>query len=335
MDGSRPFRLSIIEYLNATPLNYGFKHGLGAGLFELQFHVPSLCADRLRKGEVDAGLISSIEYLRIPGLRIVPGLCISSREARPQRAAAVQGAARERSHPWPWMPPPAPRWCSPSSCSGSATEPSPQVGEMKPDLEAMLADHDAALMIGDAAMRAPKEGLIVLDLAEEWHAWTGLPFVFAFWAVRSEAPRPPELAVLLPAQPGDWGGRPRPRSRRAPCGPSAGRGWSCLEYLTENIRYTLGPEEEKSLALFFEKAVAHRLRPGGEAHPVSGSRARPLKTSRIAASNPHGLELAHGPDPPLPGSPQGPPGLCRAGPCGDRLRRPLPLQRRALHLLLG
>lgn len=52
----RPFRLSIIDYLNAAPLNYGFKHGLGYQHFHMRFQVPSACADHLRAGEVDAGL---------------------------------------------------------------------------------------------------------------------------------------------------------------------------------------------------------------------------------------------------------------------------------------
>ena len=85
MSDNHAFRISIIDYLNAAPLNYGFKHGLGFEHFHLKFHVPSLCADRLREGLVDAGLISSIEYLRIPGLRIVPGLCIAS----PKRVRSV------------------------------------------------------------------------------------------------------------------------------------------------------------------------------------------------------------------------------------------------------
>ena len=95
MDGTspaRPFHLSIIEYLNAAPLNYGFKHGLAYQHVHLQFHVPSACADKLKTGEVDAGIVSSIEYLRIPGLRIVPGLCIAS----PKRV---------RSVPWNKTPP--------------------------------------------------------------------------------------------------------------------------------------------------------------------------------------------------------------------------------------
>lgn len=264
MDGSRPFRLSIIEYLNATPLNYGFKHGLGAGLFELQFHVPSLCADLLRKGEVDAGLISSIEYLRIPGLRIVPGLCISSlkrvrsvlllSKVPPETIASLALDASSRTSV-----------VLAQLLLRERYGVSPRVDEMKPDLGFMLEDHDAALMIGDAAMRAPKEGLIVLDLAEEWHAWTGLPFVFAFWAVRAEAPRPPDLAAYFQRSL-ELGRQSTPEIAAAAL---RSIGWTrleLLEYLTENIRYRLGPEEEESLALFFEKAARHGFAP--DARPI-------------------------------------------------------------------
>ena len=62
-----------------------------------------------------------------------------------------------------------------------------------PDLEAMLAQHEAALLIGDIALRefalrravAGRGMPYVFDLATEWEAWRGLPFVFAVWAARA------------------------------------------------------------------------------------------------------------------------------------------------------
>jgi chorismate dehydratase len=74
-----PFRLSIIDYLNAAPLNHGFKHGLGWEHFHLKFHYPSACADQLKAGEVDAGIVSSIEYLRIPDPASCPGCALPHR----------------------------------------------------------------------------------------------------------------------------------------------------------------------------------------------------------------------------------------------------------------
>lgn len=59
-----------------------------------------------------------------------------------------------------------------------------------PDLTEMLLEADAAVLIGDVALRAlfdaPKRGLFVTDLGQAWREWTGLPMVFAVWAVRRE-----------------------------------------------------------------------------------------------------------------------------------------------------
>jgi len=260
MDGVQPFRLSIIDYLNAAPLNYGFKHGLGEGLFELQFQVPALCADRLRSGAVDAGLISSIEYLRIPELGLVPGLCISSFK----RVRSVLLLSK--------VPPAEIRSLALDASSRTSVVlaqillrerygTQPAVDEMKPQLPAMLAAHDAALMIGDGAMRATKEGLIVLDLAEEWFAWTGLPFVFALWAVRQDAPALPGLVSFFHRSL-EMGQENTPAIVEAAL---RAIGWTRTElheYLTGNIRYKLGGAEEESLGLFFEKAVHHGFAPG-------------------------------------------------------------------------
>jgi chorismate dehydratase len=271
MLSAAPFRISIIDYLNAAPLNYGFKHGLGAGRFSLKFQVPSACADDLRRGDVDAGLISSIEYLRMPGLKIVPGLCIAS----PRRVRSVVILSK--------VPPGAIRTLALDTSSRTSAVlaqillrerhgAAPQTCDAPPNIEEMLASNDAALMIGDAAMRANREGLIVLDLAEEWHAWTGLPFVFALWAVRDDAPEldAPELAALELNAP----------ALAAPGGVSAyfhqsfemGKknienivgeaegaiGWTKKElrdYLTKNLSHTLGEAEKESLSLFYEKSV--------------------------------------------------------------------------------
>ncbi len=258
----RPFRLSIIDYLNAAPLNHGFKHGLGWEHFHLKFHFPSVCATQLRAGEVDAGIISSIEYLRIPDLRIVPGLCIAS----PKRVRSVVILSK--------VPPEQIRTLALDTSSRTSVVlgqlllrerygVTPALTDMGPDLPAMLEAHDAALMIGDAAMRAPKQGLFVLDLAEEWHAWTGLPFVFALWLVRDDAPELPVPGGVAPF----FHKSLEIGQAQLPAIVEEARqtiGWTKLElteYLTENISYTLGEAEQKSLGLFYEKAVRHGFAP--------------------------------------------------------------------------
>src|SRR6185503_11848117 len=67
----------------------------------------------------------------------------------------------------------------------------PEFHSAPSDLDEMLRHHDAALLIGDPALKADLSSLHVLDLAEGWHRLTHLPFVFAVWAVRPDiAPEP-------------------------------------------------------------------------------------------------------------------------------------------------
>src|SRR2546428_2192245 len=72
-------KLSIVYYLNSLPLSWGFIRGQQRELFELDFSPPSRCADLLAQGKVDVGLIPVIEYQRIFGLRIIPGLAVASK----------------------------------------------------------------------------------------------------------------------------------------------------------------------------------------------------------------------------------------------------------------
>ena len=74
-----PIRVSLVDFVNAWPLTWGFLKGAVEGVESIT-DIPSACADRLKRGEVDAGVIPSIEAARIPGLRIVRGLGIASRQ---------------------------------------------------------------------------------------------------------------------------------------------------------------------------------------------------------------------------------------------------------------
>lgn len=258
------FRLGIIDFLNAAPLNYGFQHGLGAEHFSLDVEMPSACADLLRAGSVDAGLVSSIEVARIPGLAVVPGLCIAS----PRRVRSVVLLSR--------VPPEEIRTLALDRASRSSQVlvqlllrerygVDPAVREMPSDPVAMLGACDAALLIGDPAMRADRHGLIVLDLAEEWHGWTGLPFVFALWAVRTAAPQPPLPGGVVPFfhRSLEMG---MAHLDDLVAGARREVGWTAQElreYFTENISYRLGEAERESLALYYEKAARHGFAPAG------------------------------------------------------------------------
>jgi chorismate dehydratase len=145
---------------------------------------PSECARHLSTGEADVGLIPVIEYQRIPGLKVLPSLSISAKH----EARSVLFVSKVPLHR-------VTRIAVDSSSRTSAallriilTEfhrlDQPALEVVSPDPERMLAEYDAALLIGNPALSLSRHGLRVYDLAGEWRRHTGLPFVFAFWAAR-------------------------------------------------------------------------------------------------------------------------------------------------------
>ena len=131
---------------------------------------------------------------------------------------------------------------------------------MEPDLEQMLAQCDAGLLIGDPALQVDRSRYHTLDLAEEWIRYTGKPFVFAFWAVRGkalqEADPALDLAAVFRAS--------RDHGLEAQNLEQIMREWAprlelseggVREYLTENIHYQLDAGCLDGLRLFYKYAA--------------------------------------------------------------------------------
>jgi len=72
-------RLSVVQYLNTVPLIWGMLHGEQRGKFALQLTVPSGCADAIAQRQADVGIVPSIEYQRLDGVKILPGMSIASK----------------------------------------------------------------------------------------------------------------------------------------------------------------------------------------------------------------------------------------------------------------
>lgn len=186
MTKSQPF-IAASSYLNAAPLCYSFVYGSQKDRCTfLSDAAPSRCAELLAEGRADAALIPVIEYQRIPGLKIAPGACVASkRSVRSVLLASRVPIIQVRSV------------ALDSSSRTSAALIQIILGRFynlgvsyrtsPPKLEEMLEANDAALIIGDPAMLIDRSALHVYDLAEEWRKHTGLPFVFAFWAIRGES----------------------------------------------------------------------------------------------------------------------------------------------------
>jgi predicted solute-binding protein len=208
-------RLGAVEYLNARPLVYGLGD---SPRFSIRFDVPSRCADLLHAGEIDVGLIPSIEYVRGRGpYAVVPGVAIASR-------GPVASVAIYTTKPMSDVRTLALDTSSRSSVAlarvlcAKAFDIAPSFRAESPNLERMLSASDAALIIGDTALFLDR-GVVSrgghtvavekIDLGDVWTKSTGLPFVYAFWAGRPDALDREDVAELLSAK------RIRSRSRRS------------------------------------------------------------------------------------------------------------------------
>lgn len=246
-------RLGAVGYLNARPL----VHGLDARteLFSLRFDVPSTCAALLHAGDIDLGMIPSIEYQRAPqAYRIVPDLGIVSDgdvasvalftrvPIEKIRAIGLDTSSRTSSGLTRVL-------CREAWGIEPVFEP------MAPDAAAGVEGCDAALLIGDPALFLDhaSAGLMKIDLGAEWTRMTGLPFVWAVWAGRADALTSPHLAALQDAR--DAGVAASDAIADAYCGPE--RAELCRAYLRDNIQYRLGEREAAGLRRYFELAAKH------------------------------------------------------------------------------
>jgi chorismate dehydratase len=254
---TRRLRISAISYLNTAPLMWDFEHGTAGSQFDISYTLPSGCAAALAAASADIGIIPAAAYASIPGLVILPDLAIAARRAV-RSILLVSKIALDQVRTV------ALDTSSLTSVALTKVIFSKWMGggrvftPMPPRLDLMLAEHDAALVIGDPALQLDRSRYLTFDLAEEWIRFTGKPFVFAFWAVRE-----PALAhagtLDLPTifqQSRDHGLKPDNVDAIARLwGPRLGMSETAVkQYLTVNIEYFLGSDTLDGLLLFYRYA---------------------------------------------------------------------------------
>ena len=280
----KPVRISIVEYLNTAPLVRGFTHGPMHGKYDLSFTVPSQCAEALRSGAVDVAIIPAIEYQRIPDLVILPNLSIASKKSvrslllvSKKPIQEIARIALDRSSR------------STQALTRILCEKlwriQPEFFEAAPDLPAMLQQADAALLIGDPALRLaiacapgarrdPQGDLVstsssaglsgdatvyIYDIVEKWRAMTGLPAVLAVWAARREAVTPQLVqdfqdSLAFGLQHVDAVASEAAAEMQLPAN-------DLRRYLMENIDYHLDAENLQGLMRYYQLAAELGLIP--------------------------------------------------------------------------
>jgi chorismate dehydratase len=297
----KKLRASVVEYLNTAPLVWGFTDGPLAGKYDLSFAVPSQCAEALRRGEADVGIIPAIEYQRMEGVVALPGMAIAAKgqvrsllvvSKRPidmAKRIALDTSSRSTSALVRIL----------SKYHWGIT---PQFVDAAPNPSEMLRHADAALVIGDPALRIslkmealsakpparpgedccqgdPEdmpvpgfETIFVYDVTHQWRGMTGKAAVLAIWVGRRDVLTPEVLADFEASK--QYGLKhideiAEAASIKLDLPPAA------LErYLTENINFDLDDENLAGLQLYFEKAAELGLIP----------RAGPVEFVRSAAA---------------------------------------------------
>jgi len=277
-------RISIVQYLNTAPLVWGFTNGPLSGKYDLSFTVPSQCAEALRTGAADIAIIPAIEYQRIPDLVVLPNLAIASQNrvrslliVAKKPIEQVRSLALDRSS--------RSTQALTRILAAEHWKIDPEFFEAEPDLRAMLANADAALLIGDPALRisiaiekkstvSPQGRAIcqaatlgitsadifhVYDVVGEWHKLTSLPAVMAVWAARPEVLTSQVLADFAASR--DFG-----LTQIAAITLDAARELElpqqALEsYLRHNIDFSLGEENRRGLERYFQEAAKLGLIP--------------------------------------------------------------------------
>ena len=268
-------RISASSYSNTAPLVWSFLYGANRGRFELILdNAPARSAELLLENRIDAALVPVIEYQRIADVLLVPEVCVGAREKVRSVCLVTKGAelkdvktvALDVS----------------SKTSVALTKIvfreflgiEPVYRPAKPNLTAMLADSDCALLIGDPALMIADSGFGIsdltdhrppttdhrvrkFDLAETWRGFTGFGFVFAMWmankdkagaarAIDFAAARDEGLAHLDEIASNYESEITLPRA-------------DFKKYLSENISYTIDDSMREGLALYYDLAHRHGL----------------------------------------------------------------------------
>jgi chorismate dehydratase len=240
-------RVGAVNYLNTKPLIHEFDRL--APDAELILDVPSRLADRLAAGELDVALIPVVEYFRAGCYSVVPNIAIASRGP----VLSVTLFSRK-----PWHEIRRVALDVGSRTSAALTQIllrkrhglTPEITPLSLAQDAEDVDADAVLLIGDRAMRACLPGFVhAYDLGQEWFDWTGLPFVYAVWAVREGADLGGVARALTEAKRRGLEAVGRIAQDEAPrLQLDAG---FCRRYLSNILHFDLGPREQAGLHHYY------------------------------------------------------------------------------------
>lgn len=249
-------RISASSYSNTAPLVWSFLYGQNRARVEIILDTaPARSAELLAQDRVNAALVPVIAYQLIEGVRLVPDVCVGARKRVRSVCLVTKGEDLEQV-----------KTLSLDVSSKTSVVLTklifleflgfePEWRDAAPDLDEMLAISDGALLIGDPALTIDETKYRKFDLAETWHRFTGLGFVFAMWMTRAAhcdidfaAARDEGLEHIDEIVSNYETDLPLTRE-------------DLHTYLSQNISYSIDSAMQEGLELYFALAYKHRLIP--------------------------------------------------------------------------
>lgn len=245
-------KIGAISFLNAKPIFYGIEKGLSGNSIKLSYDLPAESSEKVAAGELDVAIVPTIQYARIPDLKIVPGISISSvgpvgsvnlfcnKPLKEVKKIAVDQRSRTSVALLKIL------------CR-ELYKIEADFTVMPPQGSRMLEENDAGLIIGDNALYFRGPSAEVRDLSADWFQLTQLPFVFAFLAGGSSGVLPAHIASLHQSL---ASGKKNVKSIAADHHVPGLADYVEVNrrYLEKNINFELGAKHLDGLRLFYEKA---------------------------------------------------------------------------------
>jgi len=240
-------RVGSVPYLNAVPLTRGLED-------RIIFAHPSRLAEMLLADELDAALVSVTEVLHHDRYDVLDGIAIAS-------LGEVKSVLLAHRRPLEEL---REVHCDAASrTSVNLLKVLLAERGLKPEFPLLrsheeAAGHDAVMLIGDQAIEFSRAGHPhdIWDLGAAWYEMTGLPFVYAVWALRRAADTTAIRRVLREAR--DFGMDTLDHIIRD-------RTEFDLDfrkdYLGWHVHYHLGVDERRGLGLFASLLRKHGLGP--------------------------------------------------------------------------
>ncbi|NOT49378.1 MAG: menaquinone biosynthesis protein [Acidobacteria bacterium] len=257
----RPPRISASSYSNTAPLIWSFLYGSQHGKVELILdNAPARSVELLAQKRVDAALTPVIAYQSIDDVFLIPDVCVGAKERVRSVCLATRGMPLEQVRSVALDVSSKTSVCLTKIIFREFLGFEPEWREARPDIDAMLAESDCALLIGDPALRLTASRanssdvpIETFDLAELWRKHTGLGFVFAMWMARASD------SVVDFAAVRDEGLKHIDEIAANYVNDISLPLDELKRYLTENISYGIDDAMQAGLELYFELAFKNGL----------------------------------------------------------------------------